>query len=435
MLNPVVSFSIYFLEMLISYLFFSRVSDRKGPPWRILLIGALCFGAASAANLLYSNTVWINLISFCLVNLVFGLLCFRVKASTAAFYSLILTALMTALEVIVSFLLSSFLGNVVTDYNSNVVFLILLVIINKSLYFFTCLILTNFLVKKAPQFRLPLGLYAYPAGVFVCLALIWYICAQQTLSYHGQFLLAIVSMILFASTIILFITYQHSQERENELLLVKSRFEQLETERSYYEILEHQNRQLMTYAHDAKNHLAAIKNLNTDARVDRYIEKMSEQLSRYARHCHSGNPGLDVMINKYVTTCQLRGIRFEYDVKLCNLSLVEDFDLVAILGNLLDNALTAAEQSQAKEVYLATALRNSYQVIVVENSCDIPPVSSGDRLISTKKDSRFHGFGLTSVGKTLEKYQGDFHWDYDAARQKFAVTVMVGKNPNCLVAT
>ena len=77
MLNPVVSFSIYFLEMLISYLFFSRVSDRKGPPWRILLIGALCFGAASAANLLYANTVWINLISFCLVNLVFGLLCFR----------------------------------------------------------------------------------------------------------------------------------------------------------------------------------------------------------------------------------------------------------------------------------------------------------------------------------------------------------------------
>ncbi len=273
---------------------------------------------------------------------------------------------------------------------------------------------------------MPLGLYAYPAGVFVCLALIWYICAQQTLSYKNQFLLAAVSMILFASTIVLFITYQHGLERENELLMVKSRFDHLQTEKDYYEILEHQNRQLMTYAHDAKNHLAAIKNLNTDTRVDRYIEAMSEQLSTYANQCHSGNPALDVMINKYVTTCQLRGIHFEYDVRLCNLDRLEDFDLVAILGNLLDNALAAAEQSQEKNIYFATALRNSYQVIVVENSCDTPPVSRGGRLLSTKQDSHFHGFGLKSVEQTLKKYQGDFHWEFDDFLCRFSVAVMVG---------
>ena len=426
MLNPIVSFVVYLLEMLISYLFFSRVADRAGPVWKVLLLGVLCFGAASAVNLLFGNTGWVNLIAFCLANLIFARLCFSIKARAALFYSLILTALMTALEVIVIFLLSVFMGNNVTDYNSNVVFLFLVFTINKSLYFFTCLILTNFLVKKATQFRLPLGLYAYPAGVFVCLALIWYICAQQTLSYKNQFLLAAVSMILFASTIVLFITYQHGLERENELLMVKSRFDHLQTEKDYYEILEHQNRQLMTYAHDAKNHLAAIKNLNTDTRVDRYIEAMSEQLSTYANQCHSGNPALDVMINKYVTTCQLRGIHFEYDVRLCNLDRLEDFDLVAILGNLLDNALAAAEQSQEKNIYFATALRNSYQVIVVENSCDTPPVSRGGRLLSTKQDSHFHGFGLKSVEQTLKKYQGDFHWEFDDFLCRFSVAVMVG---------
>lgn len=427
MLNPVVSFFVYFLEMLISYLFFSGVTDRRGKPWKVLLLGTLFFEIASMANLFFRNTGWLNLLIFCLVNLIFSKLCFAIKMRTAVFYTLILAALMTALEVVVIFVLSAFWGKNVTEYNDNLPLLILVIAVNKTLYFLTCLILRNCLVKKDQQLRLPMGLYAYPVGIFICLTLIWYMCVRQPLSGWSQYMLAIVSMILFASTVILFITYQHSLEREYELMLVKSKFQQLQTEKSYYEILEHQNRQLMTYAHDAKNHLAAIKNLNTDARVDRYIEKMSQQLSRYASHCHSGNPALDVMVNKYVTACQLRGLIFEYDVHLCNLSSVEDFDLVAILGNLLDNALASAEQSIEKQIYLATVRRNSYQVIVIENSCDMPPVSDGEHLISTKREKRLHGIGLKNVEKTLKKYRGDYSWDYDDAQRRFAVTVMIGK--------
>lgn len=54
---------------------------------------------------------------------------------------------------------------------------------------------------------------------------------------------------------------------------------------------------------------------------------------------------LDVMIHKFVVDCSMRNIHFEYDVKLCNLNEVEDIDLVAILGNLIDNAVSAAEES------------------------------------------------------------------------------------------
>lgn len=427
MLDPVISSCVYFLEMLISYLFFSGVTDRRDRPWNVLLLGTFCFEIASAVNLLFGNIGWLNLIAFCLVNLIFSKLCFALKVRTALFYTLILAVLMTALEVVVIFLLSAFLRRDITDYNSNFALLILIVAVNKTLYFLTCLILRNCLAKKNQQRRLPMGLYAYPVGIFICLVLIWYICVQQPLSSWGEYMFALISMILFASTVILFITYQHSLEREYELMLVKSKFQQLQTEKSYYEILEHQNRKLMTYVHDAKNHLAAIKNLNKDTRVDRYIEKMSQQLSHYASHCHSGNPALDVMVNKYVATCKLRDIAFEYDVHLCNLSSVEDFDLVAILGNLLDNAVAAAGQSMKKQVYLATVRRNSYQVIVIENSCDVPPISDGDRLISTKKEKTLHGIGLKNVKNTLLKYRGDYSWDYDGDTQWFAVTVMIGK--------
>ena len=131
------------------------------------------------------------------------------------------------------------------------------------------------------------------------------------------------------------------------------------------------------------------------------------------------------MLHKYTVDCDLRGVRFEQDVKVCNLSQLDDIDLVAILGNLLDNAVTASEKSKEKWVVLNTVHRNSYSVIIISNSCDIPPKHAGARLISTKGDTSFHGFGLKSVAQSIRKYQGDFEWLYDSEKHTFTVTVMI----------
>lgn len=334
---------------------------------------------------------------------------------------------MSALEIVSIFLISALSGSHTTDYNSDVLLLVLDITISKALYFFTCLILTNFITNNKAQRKFPLGLYTYPAGIFICLTLFWYICANQQLTYINQCLIAIVSFILFGSTIVLFITYQHSLERENEYMLVESEYKRLQTEKSYYDILEHQNQQLLLYAHDVKNHLSCISNLNADPRINIYVGQLLQQLDLYTSHCHSGNQILDVIIGKYTAACELKGIKFNYDVCLCNLNNIDDIDLVALLGNLLDNALTAAEQSLRKELSIATAFRNSYSVIVIENSCDTAPVLRGNRLVTTKKDDRLHGFGLRSVGKTLKKYQGDFNWEYDSINNLFIITLMLGE--------
>lgn len=67
--------------------------------------------------------------------------------------------------------------------------------------------------------------------------------------------------------------------------------------------------------------------------------------------------------------------------------------------------------------------RNSFQAIA--NSCDTPPKQSGNRLLSTKSDTQAHGFGLKSVKKTIQKYQGDYEWNYDVDAKQFTMTVMI----------
>lgn len=205
---------------------------------------------------------------------------------------------------------------------------------------------------------------------------------------------------------------------KNELL-------RLQTEESYYHILEEQNHQLMLYAHDAKKHLGAIQALTDDSRISGYVTQLSRQLQDYAKSCHSGNKLLDVMIHKYQTACNLQGIAFDYDVKLCNLSGVADLDLVAILGNLMDNALRAADGSVEKRICLETARRNGYSVMIVSNSCDTTPIHQERNLFSTKPDPSLHGLGLKSAEQAVKHYKGDLDWDYDDAEGLFIVTVML----------
>lgn len=77
---------------------------------------------------------------------------------------------------------------------------------------------------------------------------------------------------------------------------------------------------------------------------------------------------------------------------------------------------------------LATARRNAYSVIVISNSCDVRPKTSGTHLVTSKENKSAHGFGLKSVRKTLRKYNGDYEWTYDANRCMFVVTAMIGSH-------
>lgn len=431
MLNPTVSCIVYAAEMLISYIFFSRIAERKTSSLKCMLLGLLLFEAGSAVNLLMQNNIQVNAIMSIVISTLFAVHFFGIKFPPALCYAVILNGLNFALELVAIFFFSSILKADTTDIGYNISLLIVVCSTSKSLFFITCLILSGIVNPNTTYVKIPSHLLFYPISVTVCLAIFWYICAQEGIPYEVQFLLAISSLIIFGSTILLFITYQHQIDADSEYIRLKSENDRLQTEKSYYDILEQQNQNLMIYAHDAKNHLAAIQTLSNDPTINRYIAKLSDQLKSYSKNCHSGNMMLDVMINKYVLDCGRRDIRFDYNVRSCNLSGMEDIDLVAVLGNLMDNAMASAEKSQNKAVSLETTARNGYDVVIISNGCDIPPNTHGGHLITSKEDKKLHGYGLKSVSKTLKKYEGDFSWEYDERSGIFTTTVMIGIKHGC----
>ncbi len=425
MLNTVSSFIIYFIEMLISYIFFSGIADKKISYIKCVSIGTLLFETGALANLSFNNTIWINTLSFFLINLAFALICFNIKKQNAVFHSILLVIFSTATEFATIFIVAILFGSEITDYNTNYILLFIDVIISKALYFITCLLLVRIVKKDSSTSKFPISFYFFPMSVSVSFLAFWYICAREIISETNQIILAIISLLLFSSTVFLFITYQHNIEKENQFILLKSEFTRLQTEKNYYDILEHQNQQLLLYAHDAKNHLTAIKDLNTNPIIADYIQTMTSNLSEYSKVCHSGNITLDVILNRYKTECELKGINLAFDVRLNNLSFVDDFDLVTILDNLLDNAIEAARKTKEKLITFETDNRNSYTVIIISNSCEQSPTTNNNRLITTKKDKTVHGLGLKSVSNTLKKYNGDIDWEFLKDKNQFITTVML----------
>ena len=62
----------YFVEMLISYNFFSIIGDRKYKKIACLSIGTALFLSGAIFDILFSNIVWFNVIYFGLINLLFS---------------------------------------------------------------------------------------------------------------------------------------------------------------------------------------------------------------------------------------------------------------------------------------------------------------------------------------------------------------------------
>ena len=229
---------------------------------------------------------------------------------------------------------------------------------------------------------------------------------------------------------VLFISYQRSIEKENIIFTLKNQVEKKDMDINYYNILEKQNEDLRIYAHDTKNHLNAIHNLNTNPEIDEYLNKMISNLKSYSSVCHSGNHMLDVIISKYVTECEIKNIVFSFDVYITNLKYVKNNDLVTILSNALDNAIESTEQSSVKIVSISTDHINTYDVITIVNSCDNPPKTKGNDLVTTKKDSSIHGLGIKSIQKVLKQYNGDCQWEYNENKREFTLIISLLSSQN-----
>ena len=179
--------------------------------------------------------------------------------------------------------------------------------------------------------------------------------------------------------------------------------------------------------HDWINELIALKNEieyeNKDVvlqNIDRIIQncQFGEAIS------DTGNKCFDALINVKYTTAKEKGIDFILKIFIPEELPINQCDMGIVLGNILDNAIEATEKcnSSAKKIEIIMGIKKEALVLVVKNPLAGSLKRNKDcKLLSTKEDSKRHGYGINSVIKVARKYNGDVIIEEEGG--EFVITV------------
>ena len=161
--------------------------------------------------------------------------------------------------------------------------------------------------------------------------------------------------------------------------------------------------------HDLKHQINLLKTQAYVGKSTSYLEKMEREIRVYETQNKTGNQILDAVLTNKAMICQNKEIELKFIVDGGALSFMEDMDVSALFGNMLDNAIESAEKQREKQkrlIWLYVTKEKQFVRIRTENYCDEKIRFKNGMPVTTKKDRRLHGYGMKSIKSTVEKYHG-----------------------------
>lgn len=419
---------LYFTEGLIIFYYANSFLKHKYNT-KITIIG-ISLSHLLLFGIYYANNTILNFIAlFVIYCLIFSLL-YECRFFTALFNSALLLAIMGTSEWCVIFITSLFLKKDFYAYQESIPLQMFDIALSKLAYYLICLILIRIFSKKKVNTQNKSGfwkLMIMPVASVFALFVFRYISLETLLSNTANILCSVASLCLLISNIIVFFIYEHSINNASELYELKAVKQKQEIEKQYFDILEQNNKDLKIFTHDIKNHLEQISNLTDNTEIRTYISKLYGNVNQYNNVALSGNKTLDVIINKYNTLCTNKNIEITFNVKTANLIDIDNTDLSTILNNALDNAVESAEQSSEKKISVDIYTKKLFEIIKIQNSCDRAPITANKKLLTSKKEKTLHGFGIESIERTINHYDGLFDWSYNESNKVFEITIAIPK--------
>lgn len=186
--------------------------------------------------------------------------------------------------------------------------------------------------------------------------------------------------------------------------------------RNQLEVIEESQNRIRALRHDMKNHMLHLSAELRQGHFEdalRYLEAMEAEMQNPAEYVRTGNREIDSLLNYKLRRAEQILSAVESDINVPMELMPKSFDINVILGNLLDNAIEAAQGSERKWMKLVMRAGQGVLFIHVANSFGEEPRKKGNYLLSTKKDSGEHGIGLQNVRRMVERQNGSIEFKYE----------------------
>lgn len=420
---------IYLFEFILFFYYTDSLfiaKKKKATRLLVTFFSIFVLGIVYQFNIAYLNAT-LMFITYTL--LIFSL--YRVSIKTALFHSLIFIAVMVASEVL-SGSVSSIFFNGFNSFENNTSVYIFAVLLSKFVY--SCIIIIIFKLFAQKESNEQPNKYFWllmilPLTSIMILLCFRYITYEIEITKTMSIMWSISSTGVLFSNIMVFIIYEKSLKSAKELYDLKTIQHQEEQDKKYFEVIEQSNKEMRVLAHNMKNHLTQIRNLDNINDMQKYIDRLMPNLDKFSYTGISKNKMLDLILSKYITLCESKNIKIEIDSKTANLNYVDDVDLSTLMNNLLDNAIEAAEQTKNGYIKIYIFFKSElYDGLIIRNSCTNEPETENGKLKTTKKNNKMHGIGIKSVKKVIKKYDAVYLWKYNKDENEFETDIVFPKS-------
>ena len=212
-----------------------------------------------------------------------------------------------------------------------------------------------------------------------------------------SFLMCVVYGVVFSN-----ISYM---KKDAEAALVRQNAEYLSNQLSVLQKAEEANRRLR---HDMRHHINMIaeyaKTGDTSA-ILAYIGEYSAEISEAAVKRYSENQTINSILFTYAGKAEESGISFLVQCNVPKELKIREIDLIALLGNLLENALHGCQESGKEKpcMEIHIRLKKNLLLIVCNNTCSDKLKLSGSILAGKS-------IGISGILSVCQKYDGNFDY-------------------------
>ncbi len=310
-----------------------------------------------------------------------------------------------------------------------IVALVLLLLIENVILFLEMFIFEKIYKRKGEQMQWrELSLIVSP---YVAIIIGYWICSFLSDAYAealGEYIRssypvydvvrAIFGIVAFLASITVVYSYQEIKRQEEEAMqnaLVSKQMEELSV---HVHSMENVYSDIRGIRHDVNNHIMILGNLLEQSENDKAIEYLNEWQDGFPKlkmNAKTGNPVTDIVISEKMREAEDAGVEFISHFHYPESTKVESIDIGIILSNALSNAIRAASNSDNPKIEVSAWTNNNAYLIQVKNTYAGKLVydSQTNLPVTTKSDTKRHGFGILNMRRITEKYYGTIKLEQD----------------------
>lgn len=283
---------------------------------------------------------------------------------------------------------------------------VILIVFCKVLQILSCAILLKFKFPYVANQRNMIPLICIPIVSEISITGIMQVFLNHSELKHELFIASIG--VLLANILIYYIFIKTNNDIKTVTEL-NSALQKYESDRKYAEDIKELYAKTCSIRHDLVTHFSTLSGLLSEdnTKALEYINTVTEnQLKKIKSFIKTDNDCFDAITNAKIAVCEKHGIYVETRVMNNSLQRLESAEIAVIFGNLFDNAIEAAKDTNDKIIELDIYKKDEQLIISMSNTISKSVLNDNVELKTTKKDKEYHGYGIKNIKRIVEKYNG-----------------------------